>query len=94
MFGAKGPRLVFLFPENFFYGVNGSPEAAFTMFNPVKWVVGAFWRQLDSCATPFAAYKKWTEEVRERVIPETLFTLLLCCCFWSPVDEAALRVSA
>jgi hypothetical protein len=87
--GAKRPRLIFLFlfAENFFYGFKGPPEAALAVFHPVKRVVRAFWRQLDSCAAPLAAHKKWTKEVCERVIPETLFALLLRCRFRSPVDE-------
>jgi hypothetical protein len=86
--GAKRPRLIFLFPENFFHGVNGSPEAALTVFDPVKRVVGALRRQLDSCATSFAAHEQWAKEVREGVIPEPLFTVLLRCRFWSPVNKA------
>lgn len=91
-FGAKRPRLIFLFlfPENFFYGFERPPETALTVFHPVKRVVRALWRQLDSCAAPLAADKKWTQEVHEGVIPKTLFALLLRCRFWSPVDEAAL----
>jgi hypothetical protein len=86
--GAKRPRLIFLFPENFFHGVNGSPEAALTVFDPVEWVVGAFWRKLDPCATPFAAHEQWSKEVREGVIPKPLFALLLCCRFRSSVNKA------
>jgi hypothetical protein len=83
--GAEGPLPVFPYPENF---LHGSPEAALTVFDPVKWVVAALWRQLDSCATPFAVYKKRTVEVRERIVQETLFTLLLSCRFRPPIDKA------
>jgi len=87
MLGAEGPHPVFPYPEDFLYGFNGSPKTALTMFDPVKWVVATLWRQLDSCATPFADYKKWSVEVRERIVQETLFTLLLSCRFWSSIDK-------
>lgn len=79
--GAEGSRPVFPYPDNFLYRLKRSPETALTVFDPVKWVVVALWRQLDSCATPFAGYKKWSVEVREGIVQETLFTLLLSCRF-------------
>ena len=57
------------------------------MFDPMKWIIGAFRRQLDSSAATFTAYEKRSKEVRERVVQETLFALLLSGGFWSPVDE-------
>ena len=59
----------------------------------MKWIIGTFRRQLDSSAATFTAYEKRSKEVRERVVQETLFTLLLCRGFWSPVNETVRRVS-
>lgn len=58
----------------------------------MKRIIRAFRGQLDTSSTAFTAYKKWTKEVRERVVQETLFAPLLCSGFWSPVDETARRV--
>ena len=63
------------------------------MFDPVERIVGAFRRQLDSRAAPFAAYEKGTEEVGERVILKAFFALSFGCSFWSPVNKTAWEFS-
>jgi hypothetical protein len=56
-------------------------------------VIAALRRQLDSSSASFTAYEKRSKEVGERVVQETLFTLLLCGGLWSPIDETVRGVS-